>query len=381
MTEANFVELLRSESDLDDAEASVLTELGIRNYDELLFVTNSFPSLEQLGLNYPKLSSHAAKRSNMTLVKQAKQLAASKGKRFVMGARRPPSNTIAPRSSSAVRGSGKGHVTGGNSGFGGSGPSGWQNIDLAQNRWPIRDQGDRGTCVAFAMAACREYLAFTNQQFDPTQFDLSEQYLYWALKTNVGDPSPNTDGSSLVFGRDALATSGTCERQHWPYDGRLRPGDITHQNPTNPSPVAQQDATKWRSSSAFYIDTQIAQSAVASDLYRELNVNNRPVAAALPVFAGSQDPYNNWNWPAALLSGRVLDPHSSMSVIGGHAVCVTGYVSDVSAPGGGWFVFRNSWGSTNWASAPTSSDPAPRAGYGAVSVQYVDSHCWELCAL
>jgi hypothetical protein len=47
--------------------------------------------------------------------------------------------------------------------------------------WKVRDQGQRGTCVAHALAACTEVLAFQSVPPVPT-FDGSEQFLFWGAK-------------------------------------------------------------------------------------------------------------------------------------------------------------------------------------------------------
>ena len=58
-------------------------------------------------------------------------------------------------------------------------PSGWGKLPpsmrLLDGLSPVKNQGERGTCVAFASVALREFLAGTDSA-------LSEQFLYWACK-------------------------------------------------------------------------------------------------------------------------------------------------------------------------------------------------------
>ena len=63
-------------------------------------------------------------------------------------------------------------------------------------------------------------------------------------------------------------------------------------------------------------------------------------------------------------------------------MCVTGFEPDNLEPTGGYFIVRNSWG-TSWASgAPAAgSSYAPEPGYGEVSATYVDAYCWEFFQL
>jgi hypothetical protein len=70
----------------------------------------------------------------------------------------------------------------------------------------------------------------------------------------------------------------------------------------------------------------------------------------------------------------------------GHAVCVLAFQASREPDernGGGWFMFRNSWGSDYCRDAPIygiAGQDLPRIparGYGAVSARAVDELCWE----
>ena len=58
-------------------------------------------------------------------------------------------------------------------------------VRLTDRMPPVRDRGQRGTCVAFGSVALREYLL-------GSQDDFSEQFLYWACKELDGHPGPGT---------------------------------------------------------------------------------------------------------------------------------------------------------------------------------------------
>src|SRR5262249_9097119 len=89
-------------------------------------------------------------------------------------------------------------------------------IDLRLSTWGIKDQGLRGTCVAFGATACVEHL---QAAASGASAQFSEQFLYWAIKTQTNDPRPTTDGTWLHFARDALQSHGICQAHYWPYVG------------------------------------------------------------------------------------------------------------------------------------------------------------------
>lgn len=243
--------------------------------------------------------------------------------------------------------------------------------------WPVRDQGNRGTCVAHALAACREHLAF-EQGEDRERFDLSEQFLFWATKTQGGDPSPDEDGTWIEFAKEALLRVGVCREEHWPYDGTVRDGNVTHAGPGLPTADARFGAVSFRRSC-----TEYARGGGAARVLEHLTRTRRPVAISVPVFRDRVAPLNNnWNTPVGIAYGEVLDPPPTAVVENGHAVCVVGFVPDPEELQGGYFVFRNSWGTTKFGrKAPVEGWHAIAPGYGQISASYVDDYLWELCIL
>lgn len=248
-------------------------------------------------------------------------------------------------------------------------------IDGLTARWAIRDQGMRGTCVAFATAALLEHRELSA---GAAGSDLSEQYLYWAIKTQTADPWHTIDGTTLGFARDALETTGVCTEPSWPYDPVPRPGNIPHESATEPPGHAHREAAALRH---LGVHRTASTSGNARTLVAELS-RCAPVAIALPVFRDSLQPQNNnWNTSVGLLYGRVLDPPPTSIVDSGHAVAVVGFAPDPGEPNGGYFIIRNSWG-TGWGRLlPAVGSVASAPGYGQVSATYVEHFLWELYRL
>jgi C1A family cysteine protease len=55
-------------------------------------------------------------------------------------------------------------------------------------------------------------------------------------------------------------------------------------------------------------------------------------------------------------------------------MALVGYQDDTNAPGGGYFLLRNSWG-TDWANQSYYG-----AGYGVIPYAYIQKYCWEAFA-
>jgi hypothetical protein len=247
-------------------------------------------------------------------------------------------------------------------------------LDLRRPSWRVRDQGQRGTCVAFAVAAAAE-LATTPEGYPPTT--LSPQFLHWAIKTTTADPDPKHDGTWLAFARDALMQTGICEERLWPYSDAFLPDNIAHASASDPSASALENASLYKFGNVQYVRrTSGAASTVLSILGRGI-----PVVISVPVFrdpALSSGP-NNWTTTVAWSYGVVLNPPPRSISVGGQAVCVVGFEPDGSEEFGGYFIFRNSWGE-RWAlNAPLSERSlSPEPGYGVISASYVNDYLWEL---
>ncbi|WP_422050661.1 hypothetical protein [Shimia sp.] len=94
-----------------------------------------------------------------------------------------------------------------------------------------------------------------------------------------------------------------------------------------------------------------------------------------------------WTIGSAWRTGVIPDPRSDALADGqrqlGHAICTVGRIDDTDAPGGGWFIFRNSWGTRFGYKRPQSRLLANvlAPGYGAISARHIDVHCWGMMAL
>ncbi|MBL9126238.1 MAG: C1 family peptidase, partial [Verrucomicrobiales bacterium] len=215
----------------------------------------------------------------------------------------------------------------------------------------VRDQGSRGTCVAFATVALREFL-------EPESQRLSEQFLYWACKELDGRDAP---GTTLHTAMSSLAQYGCCLEKSWPYDPAPRPNNESHRPPPR---GALEDASRFRMPNCRTVEPSWV------DQYRRI-LAGRNGAEPTPVVVGVLV-FPSWFYsPATHRTGKITLPFPYEEPEGGHAMCVVGYVDDATAPGGGYFIVRNSWG-PRWAHA---SPEAP--GHALMPYAYFEAYALE----
>lgn len=218
-------------------------------------------------------------------------------------------------------------------------------FDLRQRFGPVRNQGQRGTCVAHACTAIREFI--TSQQ-NP-QGDFSEQFLYWDCKKHDLVPG---EGTFIRVAMNRLEQDGIPAESEWPYNPNPIPGNEGH-DPAPAGILAKATPNRINSSSGL--------SATNVDGLRRVLVNGSPVAFSVPV-------YTHWFTEPTHSTGDVRLPLPGEKVEGGHAMCMVGYQVDANVPGGGYFMVRNSWG-TGWAS---QSAVAP--GYARIPFAFINQY-------
>lgn len=230
---------------------------------------------------------------------------------------------------------------------------GAQTVVSLIDRFPaVRNQKDRGTCVAFSTVA---FLEFHLRGADPEEVARrSEQFVYWACK--MDDGLPNVDGTFVSTARGVLKKKGACLHKTWKYNPKIVPG-----NESQGPPLITDAKLAKAESEALGSRWSLARVVAAKkpEKIREQLDLKKPVVLSVSTFA-------SWDFGTTGETGDIPMPFPNESPDGGHAICVVGYETDASAPGGGRFIFRNSWGTT-WAK------PNGRfgAGYGTLPFDYI----------
>lgn len=179
-----------------------------------------------------------------------------------------------------------------------------KSVDLRGHMPPVWDQGQLGSCTAFALTGAVGFLH---------GFVGSQLWLYY--KERLLEHSTRRDaGAEIRDGVKVLAKQGLPPEAVWPYDiakFRRKP------------PAAADAAARQELVSAYHRLTGTSD-------YLDCLAGGSPFVIGITVFESFES-------DAVAASGVVPMPGPSEQSLGGHAVCVCGY-----DPAG--FIVRNSWG-------------------------------------
>lgn len=211
----------------------------------------------------------------------------------------------------------------------------------------VRNQGGRGTCVAHAVTSVREQLEMGAGS--PAELNLSEQYVYWWCKAKDG--IPKVSGTYVSVGMRCLSEAGPPLEEAWPYVS-VETGD---QGQGPPPPAAANGEPAFRT-----LQTQEFKRTDINGI-RACLYEGRAVAFSVPVFDSWYSSSATSRW------GKITLPLPGETQNGGHAMTLVGYQDDIEAPGGGYFLVRNSWQPWSW-------DGVWREGYGQIPYAYISRY-------
>ncbi len=262
--------------------------------------------------------------------------------------------------------------------------------DLLEFSTPVKDQGHRGTCVAFASVALVEVMA---RKATSAVMDLSEQYVYWSSKA-ILEKNPNADGAEPI---DMLmAMDPATQVAHNEYLGLPSEAAWTYQkNPWFADKMVHPDCVAAYKADPEQVPTECVtngnpprEALIAKQIHiaQERRIETSPEAIVamlnlgIPVELGVDVYQSAWGFDNPdspnFKAGKVVMPKEGDEVIGGHAVLIVGYDMDSQV-----YLFKNSWGMDDWGSRSTwvkkaSADLAigsavRTAGYGTIPMDYV----------
>jgi C1A family cysteine protease len=197
--------------------------------------------------------------------------------------------------------------------------------------YPVRNQGSRGTCSVFAMTFLLDFMYA--KHFDMKNADFSEEFLNLASNLAIGEMKDGGFFDAIDLGYQKY---GDVSEALAPYKSSFDP------NLTYPANVMNQAASlKPRFKAHFIKEWNVGTGLLPSQLFAIIFQlkNGRPVAAGL-----------RWPKPGKFKTDEILGvtmmtaPPPS-DVVDGHSIVFVGYKVSDKFPGGGYLVFRNSWGS------------------------------------
>ena len=286
------------------------------------------------------------------------------------------------------------------------GPGNFDVVPAQSREWPVRDQAMRSTCTAFAVIAAEEIWQMLRTEGNVTF--LSEEFLYAkTVEISIGslnidledgeiDALTNSGATFLLQAMHALQSAGVCERHLAPYDKELALSTVKTptvdaltdaQRRISPPDSFVHNIVNSRQGDVVGLDqkwTTKLQGKTISQIILEALQTQVAVTAAFAVLGG----IGRFSWLGVdaaahgVVSYPLDDDAALLDPIGGHAVCIIGFVPDSSDATGrlGWFFFRNSYGSHSFGrdAGETPTPPnSPVPGYGMISTADVDRYCWE----
>jgi len=223
-----------------------------------------------------------------------------------------------------------------------------EKVDHTDGMSPVKDQGQLGSCVGFAVAAMKEWQEKHEHEEELAKgkrgkkkiYDYSEAWIYWNAKKL--DPWGILDeGTSIRYAMKVLQRIGVPTEKGWPYK------DVNDLDDIGEPKRWANLVSRWALIDSYWrIDT-------LTEL--RLALINGPVPIGIPCF---------YEFFFVDRDGFVPYPADPNQMYGGHAVCAVGYNNKTKL-----IKFKNSWGSY-WGSE----------GYGYLPYDYIDDFLWDAWA-
>lgn len=192
------------------------------------------------------------------------------------------------------------------------------NFDLRNGFSKIKDQGNQGSCLAFALTSICEY--FFNSTNNNINTDLSEAFLYYCARAK-GNKQNEDSGSRIDYSLEALAEFGICREELFKYDDNIV--DL------QPDEKAYEDAKGRKLIKAMNVQCNI-------DSLKSALSDGFPVVVSVNLYESFNKSYKGFVLTPSI---EEIEERGTMDTHTSHAMVICGYNESEKI-----FIVRNSWG-------------------------------------
>jgi len=213
-------------------------------------------------------------------------------------------------------------------------------VDHRPQQSTVKNQGNRGTCVAHASMAALE-IAYNKA------LNFSENYAYYKFLGSSPATVCNDPGLKTIDAADLMTTHGMCEEKYWAYVTSL--AGLGCPNPQGWPITTCANNAKYQVTG----HQKLYRNDAADD--KGAYINN-PKYLEVLLFVGRNIVFGTHvaGWPSGgqgVIDVKTAANGQPLPSVGGHAMLIVGYNRNGdSTIGGGYFIVKNSWGTGYGAS-------------------------------
>ena len=194
----------------------------------------------------------------------------------------------------------------------------------------IRNQGGRGTCSVFAVTFLLEYMYA--KQKGLSNPDFSEEYLNYASNLAINQFQDGGFFDALDLG---YQTYGIVNERQAPYHNSYSPPYVA-----NAATLAKGEAIAPKFTATFIKPWDVTTGLTSG----ELQAIKHTLDTGRPVAVGVRWP--NTFETETIHGIQLMKTPPASGVFDGHSIDLVGYKASNAFPGGGYFIFRNSYGTS-----------------------------------